>query len=223
MAHQHTTPRIAYFPDSFHEVNGVACTSAATSSPTPRRATSPSSASAPANPLRPRSNQPVPDPRAPPRLRLRRNRKDLAFDPLFWRHLTRVERALDRFRPDLIHITGPSELGLFGAWFARQRGLPLAASWHTNVHEYAARRLNWLTSRLPTRSADRASAWIESTSLQTAAHLYRQAKLLFAPNRELCDLLERLTRRPCHLMQRGDRLPLQPRPSHPPRRTRQPG
>jgi len=47
--------------------------------------------------------------------------------------------VLERFKPDLIHITGPSEVGMLGAGGAPS-GLPLAASWHTNVHEYAARR-----------------------------------------------------------------------------------
>jgi glycosyltransferase involved in cell wall biosynthesis len=197
------TPRVAYFPDSFHEVNGVAHTSRnfvayaqtrnlpflcvrAGKTPSALHQTS--------------SFQTLELPRGFASVGIE---KDLAFDPLFWRHLPNVERTLDRFRPDLIHITGPSELGLFGAWFARQRGLPLAASWHTNVHEYAARRLDWLTSNLHTTPANRASLWIESASLHTAAQLYRRAKVLFAPNRELCDLLERLTHRPCHLMQRG--------------------
>ncbi len=202
----HNTPRVAYFPDSFHEVNGVAHTSrnfaayaqtrglpflCVRAGKSPSVETGQSEASAYRVLELPRSFAAV------------GIEKDLAFDPLFARHLTRVERELDRFRPDLIHITGPSELGLLGAWFAHERGVPLAASWHTNVHEYAARRLNWLTLRLTPRNAAAAEARVESATLWTAAHLYRRANVLFAPNRELCDLLERTTHRPCHLMQRG--------------------
>ena len=74
--------------------------------------------------------------------------KDLEFDALFWRHAQAIRRELERFRPDVIHITGPSELGMFGAYFAWEMGVPLAASWHTNLHEYAARRMGWLTGWL---------------------------------------------------------------------------
>ena len=33
--------------------------------------------------------------------------------------------------------------------------------------------------------------------------VYQLAKVLFAPNEELCRMLEKTTGRPCHLMQRG--------------------
>ncbi|WP_213805517.1 glycosyltransferase [Granulicella sp. dw_53] len=196
-------PRVAYFPDSFHEVNGVAHTSRNFVAYAQRHRL-------PFLCVRAGKTNPQPDPASTVQtLELPRGfasvgiEKDLAFDPLFGRHLTRVERELIRFKPDIIHITGPSELGLLGAWFASELGVPLAASWHTNVHEYAARRLSWLTSRLPARQASLAEARVESATLWTTAHLYRLAKVLFAPNRELCDLLEHATHRPCHLMQRG--------------------
>ena len=70
------------------------------------------------------------------------------LDTLFGRHGGAIRRELERFRPDVIHITGPSELGMFGAYFAWEMGVPLAASWHTNLHEYAARRMAWLTGRM---------------------------------------------------------------------------
>ena len=70
--------------------------------------------------------------------------KDFRFDPAFLRHIPLIEEVLERFHPDLIHITGPSEVGMLGAWLASiAMDLPLAASWHTNVHEYAARRSDW--------------------------------------------------------------------------------
>ena len=47
---------------------------------------------------------------------------------------------------------------MFGAYFAWEMGVPLVASWHTNVHEYAARRMGWLTEHV----SERRGAAIES-------------------------------------------------------------
>ncbi len=48
-----------------------------------------------------------------------------------------VGRAIRRFRPDLIHIVNPFILGPGGIYYARRLGLPLVASYHTNVATYA--------------------------------------------------------------------------------------
>src|ERR1700691_5948597 len=151
-----TVPRVAYFPDSFHEVNGVAHTSRHFEAF-----------------ARPR-NLPFLCVRAGDRtqailedgniwtLELPRGilsfalEKDLRFDPAFPRHIPIIGEVLDRFRPDLIHITGPSEVGMLGAGLAYHRDLPLAASWHTNVHEYLARRSDWLLRLLPERHSQTA-------------------------------------------------------------------
>lgn len=196
-------PRVAYFPDSFHEINGVAHTSRNFVAFAEQR------------------NLPFLCVRAGGRgetveqvgelqtLELRRSwmsvgiEKDLAFDLLFWRYAGLIRRELESFRPDLIHITGPSELGAFGAYFAWKLGIPLVASWHTNVHEYAARRMNWLTRWLSKRHAGVVEEAVEAGSLWTAARFYRLAKVLFAPNEELCGMLEKATGRPCRLMRRG--------------------
>ena len=69
--------------------------------------------------------------------------KDLWFDVAFARHLGRVQEELRRFRPDVVHITGPSDMGLLGAIAAHRLGIPLAPSWHTNIHEYTARRAGY--------------------------------------------------------------------------------
>lgn len=196
-------PRVAYFPDSFHEVNGVAHTSRNFIAYAERhglpflcvRAGARMQAFEQAGELR--------------TLELGRSRtsvrmeKDLSFDLLFWRHARSIRRELERFRPDVIHITGPSELGMFGAYFAWEMGIPLVASWHTNVHEYAARRMGWLTQRLSARWTVAIERWVESTSLWVASKLYKMARVLYAPNDELCTLLEKATGRPCCLMQRG--------------------
>ena len=140
-------PRVAYFPDSFHEVNGVAHTSRNFVAYAQRHGLPFLCVRAGTREI---SFEQVGELRT---LELRRSRgsvrmeKDLEFDTLFWRHGEAIRRELERFRPDVIHITGPSELGMFGAYFAWEMGVPLAASWHTNVHEYAARRMGWLTGQ----------------------------------------------------------------------------
>jgi glycosyltransferase involved in cell wall biosynthesis len=48
-----------------------------------------------------------------------------------------VGRALGRFGPDLIHAVNPFILGPGGIYYARRLGVPLVASYHTNVAAYA--------------------------------------------------------------------------------------
>jgi glycosyltransferase involved in cell wall biosynthesis len=213
-----TAPRVAYFPDSFHEVNGVAHTSHHFEAFARRR------------------NLPFLCVRAGDRpqalvedgnvwtLELPRGflsfalEKDLRLDPTFLRHLPLIGDVLKRFRPDLIHITGPSDVGLLGAILAHRMHVPLAASWHTNVHEYAAQRAGWFLRLLPKRHSAAAGQKVENLALATAAWFYRKAKVLFAPNPGLCALLERSTGRPCFLMPRGVDAEL----FHPSKRTRDP-
>src|SRR5262249_17733331 len=75
---------------------------------------------------------------------------DLRFDVAMWRHLRRVMRELRAFAPDVLHFTGPSDIGLLGVYAGCRLGLPMVGSWHTNLHEYASRRLrlNWLPARM---------------------------------------------------------------------------
>ena len=205
LAHRVTTraPRVAYFPDSFHEVNGVAHTSRHFEGFARRR-------DLPFLCVRAgdRSQAYIDDgnvstlelPRGALSIALE---KDLRFDPAFLRYFPLIEEVLDRFKPDLIHITGPSEVGLLGAWLANEMGIPLAASWHTNVHEYAARRSDKFLRMLPPEPSAAAGQTIEDLAMAVAAQFYSQAQVLFAPNPELCQLLERSTERRCYLMPRG--------------------
>ena len=94
-------------------------------------------------------------------------------------------------------------MGIFGAYFAWKYGVRLAASWHTNLHEYAARRLAWFSRMLPLETAAKLESGVESRALAAIVRFYKLAKVLYAPNEELCEMLERRTGKPCHLMQRG--------------------
>lgn len=196
-------PRIAFFPDSYYEINGVAHTSRQFEAYARRRHLPFLCARASGRPTALHQENSI------TALELRRGifsvplDKDLHLDPVFFRHIGFVDRAVYDFRPDLIHITGPSDIGLMGAAVAILNRIPLAASWHTNVHEYASRRSQWLTGRLPSPASRLASAAIEELFLRLTSLLYSWACINFAPNPGLCNQLERYTRRPCHLMQRG--------------------
>jgi glycosyltransferase involved in cell wall biosynthesis len=50
----------------------------------------------------------------------------------------RVHRAIDRFRPDLIHIATEATLGLSVLRFALRRRIPVVSSFHTNFDQYSA-------------------------------------------------------------------------------------
>jgi phosphatidylinositol alpha 1,6-mannosyltransferase len=195
-------PRIAYFPDSFHEVNGVAHTSRNFTAYARRH-------DIPMLCVRAgQTTRVLPPEGCVEALELGRSplavqvEKDLSFDPLFFRYSDLISATVRAFRPDVIHLTGPSELGLFGAYFAHQLNVPLVASWHTNLHEYAARRMRWLSRHLG-HAGTHIERAVEASALHIATHLYRRAQVLYAPNPTLCTLLHRTTQRPCHLMQRG--------------------
>jgi len=195
--------RVAYFPDSFYEINGVAHTSRHFEAFVRRR-------NLPFLCVRAGERTPclltegqlttLELPRGPLSFGLE---KDLRFDVGFFRHLPFVARVLRQFRPDVVHITGPSDFGFMGVLLAHHYRLPLVAAWHTNVHEYAARRAEWFLKMLPNGTSPRVAAAIENTSFYLSARFYSIARLLFAPNPQLCQLLEDATGRPCKLMPRG--------------------
>lgn len=196
-------PRIAFFPDSFHEVNGVAHTSRhfeqfAREHGVPFLCVR--AGSRPPKMSRAGSVWTLELHRSAFSIPLER---DLTFDPAYLRHLPLVDEAIQDFAPDVVHITGPSDVGLLGASMARHYKIPLAASWHTNVHEYAGRRFAHLLRVFPQTMPLGAARGIEECAMMIAAHFYSAAEVLFAPNRQLCAQLEELTGRSCHLMRRG--------------------
>ena len=198
-------PRVAFFTDSFYEVNGVAHTSRQFEAFARRRDLPFLSVHAPEGELGcvRQFGQVV-------QLELARGgasfhlESDLSFDLLLWRHRHQVTSVLREFRPDLVHVTGPGDFGMLAAYVAHQLKIPLVASWHTNVHEYAGRRLErLLTSFFPERPLHQLAAAAERHALHGTALFYKIAKLLFAPNDELVEMLRRETGKPCFLMQRG--------------------
>lgn len=195
-------PRVAFFTDSYHEVNGVALTSRefvrfAVQKEYPFLSVH---AGPKTRSWREGALHTLEIASSPLVLRLEH---DLKCDLLFYRHHRRVYKELREFRPDLIHVTGPSHSGMLGAILAHELKVPLVASWHTNLHEFAARRvdskLSWLGHRWRTAITD----FTESETLAWTLRFYRLARLLFAPNPELVEMLTRAANRPTYLMKRG--------------------
>ena len=129
--------------------------------------------------------------------------KDLKCDPLLSRHRKWVIDQLKEFQPDLIHITGPGDFGTLGLWVAKSMGIPRVASWHTNLHEYASKRLQKALRFVPRGLQRRIVAAAEDLSLDAAMRFYRLAHLVLAPNQEMVDELRSRTQRPAYLMAHG--------------------
>src|SRR5689334_16570382 len=134
-------PRVAFFTDSYLEVNGVAHTSRMLAAFARGRELPFLCVHAAADGVR--SPLLVAE-GSLRRLELPRTKfgfkldADLRFDLLMLRHAGRTLKAVCEFAPNVIHITGPSDIGLLGAYIAHRLRLPVVMSWHTNLHEYAA-------------------------------------------------------------------------------------
>ena len=205
---------MAFFTDSFHEANGVARTSRefaayARSSFFPFLAVHPGTRTAH---LRRGTYEAFELAPSAATLQLEH---DLTFDLLFMRHFRALRRTVAAFEPDLIHITGPGHCGILGAMLAYSLGVPLVASWHTNVHEYASRRLARMLQGWPQSLRHAGVSFSEQRALDLTVRFYQLARILFAPNPELMAMLKQRTSQPVHLMARG----IDCRLFHPQRRT----
>jgi glycosyltransferase involved in cell wall biosynthesis len=191
-------PRVAFFTDTYDEINGVALTSRQLEAFARRRG----------NPflcVRGGAETIATD----ESVILRRGRfsfgldRGLLHDPLLWRHYRRVKAALQRFHPDVIHIVSPGDVSELGLSMAIGLGIPLVISWHTNLHEFGAMRLRRALQALPPGVADPVCRFSERAMLALVTTFYRFGRVLYAPNQELVDMLVERTGRPAHLMTRG--------------------
>ncbi len=122
------------------------------------------------------------------------------FDLLFLRHYARLLPILRDFAPNVVHITGPSDVGILGALLAHNLSVTLAASWQTNIHQFAGCRVSKLLSSWPAGLSAKLSAAAEARSFEAAARFYKIPRLLFTPNSDLMELLGKATGKPCFLM-----------------------
>lgn len=124
-------------------------------------------------------------------------------DPLLVRHRRLVTERLRAFRPDLVHITGPGDVSTLGFWAANLVGVPVVASWHTNLHEYAERRLAAPGGWLPAGWRPGLGRAAGAGTLWAVASWYRLAHVVAAPNDEMVEMLRERTRRPAYRMAHG--------------------
>ena len=201
-----TFPRVALFTDSYYEANGVARTANALEAHAV-------SHDRPMLVVHGGPTNQMIESGSTIRLELKRAaatsfalEHDLSFDLALWRHTRRVRRILEWFQPDVVHVTGPSDIGLLGAYLAHRAALPIVGSWHTNLHEYASRRLMPFLRRLPRLSdarRHRIAQLAERGSLWGTMLFYKLSKVTLAPNAEWADVLRGRFRRQTFVMTRG--------------------
>jgi phosphatidylinositol alpha 1,6-mannosyltransferase len=194
--------RVAFFTDTFQEINGVALTSRQFTD-FARRHQLPFLCIRTG--LENRTSQldtvtHVEAKRGPFAFKLDHN---LSYDAALWRHAKHVEAAVRAFQPDVIHIVSPGDVSSIGAYLAWRLKVPLAMSWHTNLHEYAGMRLDRALPWLPTRGRAWAASTSESVTLRACLAFYRLGAVLYAPNAELAVMLRERTGKPVFLMKRG--------------------
>jgi glycosyltransferase involved in cell wall biosynthesis len=127
----------------------------------------------------------------------------LKYDPLFQRHVKLVRHELEEFKPDVFHITGLNDVSIIGAYLSWKMKIPMVGSWHTNLHEFAARRLRKKFSFLPTKMLHSFTDFLERKILDGALLYYKIPQIVLAPNQELMDILEKGTGRQARKMTRG--------------------
>jgi phosphatidylinositol alpha 1,6-mannosyltransferase len=193
------SPRVAFFPCVYHEVDGVAQTSRQFEAFARRQEipflmvhAGPRDEISSSGPV-----TRVQLPRSPVKFPLDRAHD---YDLLFLRHYRTLEPLLRDFRPDVVQITGPSDVGTLGAYVAHKMKIPLAATWQTNIHQYARRRMAAAVSFLPKDVAGKLADVAERLSFRASARFYHIPRLLFAPNQEMIRVLEAATGKPCYLM-----------------------
>ncbi|HSK74103.1 MAG TPA: glycosyltransferase [Pyrinomonadaceae bacterium] len=127
----------------------------------------------------------------------------LKYDPRLWRYRKLVKEKLDEFQPDVIHVTGLNDVSQLGFYFAHYEDISAIASWHTNAHEYTACRLLRALSWLPQNTQKIIGKKVESFVMRGLMKLLYLAQIQLAPNQELVDEIQKMTRRPSFLMSRG--------------------
>jgi phosphatidylinositol alpha 1,6-mannosyltransferase len=206
-----STPRVALFCETFHEINGVALTARQLVAYARRH-------ELPVLAIHGGKQPGIHDEGSVRRVELKRGwlsvdiERDLEFDFFFWRYCRLVRKELLAFRPDVIHITSPGELGELGVYLSRKLNIPLVASWHTNFHQFAARRLQKLIGFLPPRITQPVVTWAQDRGLRILLWFYGFAKVILAPTPSQVSWLEKEPGRPLFLMPRGvDRELFNPR------------
>ena len=196
------SPRVALFCETYHEINGVALTARQLVAYAKRH-------DLPLLAIHGGKNPGVWNEGKVRRIELKRSwgsvgiERDLEYDFFFCRYLNRIRKEVQLFRPDVIHITSPGELGQLGVYLSRRLDVPLVASWHTNFHQFAARRFEKLIGFLPGKISRPTVGWSEEHGLRVLLWFYNFAEVTLAPTEAQVEWLEKELRKPSFLMPRG--------------------
>jgi phosphatidylinositol alpha 1,6-mannosyltransferase len=198
-----SSPRVALFCETYHEINGVALTARQLVAYAKRKQL----------PLLAIHGGEMPgkyDEGNVRRIELKRGwpsigiERDLKYDFLFFcRHQALIREELRKFQPDVIHITSPGELGKTGMYLSRKLNIPLVASWHTNFHQFAARRLQKAIGFMPRKVKIPIAAWSQDRGLGVLLWFYGYANVTLAPTAAQVAWLEEELHKPSFLMPRG--------------------
>ncbi len=129
--------------------------------------------------------------------------KGLQQDPMLWMQAPRIGQILEEFKPDIVHIVSPGDVSLIGLQLAKQMKLPLAISWHTNLHDFGAMRLDRAISWAPDPARESVSSATSTAILAIVLAFYKLGDVLYAPNDELVQMIHERTGKPVFLMKRG--------------------
>jgi len=194
--------RAAFLPDTFHEVNGVALTSRQLESFARRK-------QIPFLSIHCGERTSTSTDGAVTTMELKRGRASIGldtqldYDPFLIRYFGRVRRQVKSFGAEVIHVTGPGDMGFLGLCVALSLRIPLVISWHTNLHEYSGRRLERLLGSAPRKLRKAVAHYGEMGSLLILQFFYSFARVVLAPNNELVQQLHELTGKPTFIMRRG--------------------
>jgi glycosyltransferase involved in cell wall biosynthesis len=201
MLHLMKLPRIALFSDSNDEPSGVSGAARAIEACAKRRNIPLLSVNAGSETRLVHDGSIV-------RLDLKRSRtcsigieQDMRFDVSMCRHISRVRHLLRWFAPDVLHLTGPSDVGQLGAYLGRRQSIPMVASWHPYLHQYVSRQLQF--SLTGASRGARVKSWVEEQSLRALLRFYKTARVVLVPDLELASLVEHCTGTQAFLMSRG--------------------
>jgi phosphatidylinositol alpha 1,6-mannosyltransferase len=192
-------PRIAFFPCAYHEIDGVANTSRQFEAFAGQRGL-------PFLVVHAGPRREIVSSGSITRIQVPRSAMSFPldgahqYDPLFLRHYGDIAQLVRDFDPHVIQITGPSDVGTLGAMLAHRLGVTLAASWQTNLHQYARSRLSPALSRLPQAWSRPLLDAVERWSFRATVRFYKIPRVLFATNQEMVKLLGTTTSKPCFLM-----------------------
>lgn len=195
-------PRVAFFTDTFTEINGVALTSRQLTAFAQRRGY-------PFLCVRGASQTRQTREQSTTHLEIARGPlafdldKGLRHDPFLWRHHPHVSETIEAFNPEIIHVVSPGDVSEIGVYIAKRMKIPLAISWHTNLHEFGALRLARMLDWMGDDARHKIATFSESTILSATIAFYRLGDVLYAPNDELVDMLRERTQKPVFLMKRG--------------------